>query len=68
VPDWNLLSKSSVGKAFTKNTPKLPFRICHPLPEPSRPFDGAQWRMMLHGGRSTTNVTPPQPLPIGGRG
>src|SRR4051812_49042742 len=64
----DLLAKVPISKAFPQHSPELPLSLGHLLTKASSAVNRAVWRMMLHRTGSTTNITPPQPLPIKGRG
>src|SRR5689334_25088860 len=64
----HLLAKVPIAKVFLEHSPKLPLGVCHFFPEAPCTSDRCGWRVMLHSWRSTPTITPPQPLPIKGRG
>ena len=68
VPDRDLSSKMLLSETFPEHAPKCPLGVGHLFSEPTCARDSASWRMMLHTLRSTANITPPQPLPVKGRG
>jgi hypothetical protein len=68
VPDWNLPPEVLVRETLAKNEPKRPFGVGHIAAKAPGLLNSAVRWMMLHGLRSTMNITPPQPLPIQGRG
>src|SRR5690242_10999392 len=67
IADWDLSSKMQLGKALAKHAPKRNICVGQVFAESSGATDGAGGRMVLHRRRSTTKLTPPQPLPIKGR-
>ena len=68
MPDRNLAPEPLLGEAFPQERPQPPLGLSHIVSKSSGAENGAVGRMMLHESRSTTNRTPPQPLPIKGRG
>src|SRR4051794_26004383 len=68
MTERDLSSEMMFGKAFAQDSPELAFGIRHLATQSSCASDRAWWRMMLHPQRSTPTITPPQPLPIEGRG
>ena len=68
MADGRLPPEMLMRKAFPKDAPEHLLRIGHVSTKSASALDGAVGRMMLHSLRSTMNDTPPQPLPIKGRG
>ena len=68
VPDRNLAPEMLVRKTLTEQAPQLSLCVRHISAKSARtPYRAFRW-IMLHSLRSTMNITPPQPLPIEGRG
>ena len=68
MPDWHLPSEMMITEALAEYSPEPPFGIRHAFAKSARARNGTGRRVMLHGKGPTTNITPPQPLPIEGRG
>jgi hypothetical protein len=68
VTDRNLSSKMLIRETLAENAPESAFRIRHVAAQAPDALDSAGWRMMLQDRRSSTEITPPLPLPIKGRG
>ena len=68
VADRDLAAKVPLSEGLAEQVPKRAFRIGHiTAKSPCAPDSARRW-VMLQACRSTTNITPPQPLPIKGRG
>ena len=68
VTDWYLASKMMIGKVLAKQTPNYSLRVGRVAAKAPGAMDSAWWGMMLQRWRFTANITPPQPLPLKGRG
>ena len=68
MTERHLPSEMRLGKTLAKHAPEHQLRIRHVSAKlASATYRALRW-MMLHAPRSTMNITPPQPLPIKGRG
>ncbi len=68
VADWNLVAETRVREGLAKESPEPSFRVGHFAAQATGARDSAGRRMMLQASCFTSNITPPQPLPIKGRG
>lgn len=68
MTDRYLSSKTLFWECFAQQAPKPAFGVGHISAKATRAIYSALWCVMLHCSRSTPTITPPQPLPIKGRG